>query len=109
MSSPLESKSSPERLSDVPAKVDAPDSFITGSNFTPISVFSSFIEVTGWFDQNTILYIDEHDDSSTLYTYELTTGKKRELFKNNGWIVDVSANADLTLFAIQLINERNEA
>lgn len=108
-SAPLESQPSPERLSELPVKRDVPASFFTGSPIVPISNASSFTEVTGWYDNETILYLQEFDEQSSLHKHHLYNGNTSVFFNVDGWIVDVKTNVDYSLFAVQVIDLQNEA
>ncbi len=105
----LESQPSPARLSDQPQKRDVPASFFTGSSIVPISAASSFTEVSTWYNDQSILYLQEHDEKSSLHVHHLFTGVTSLFFEIEGWIVDVAPNVDYSLFAIQTINQQNEA
>lgn len=108
MSPPLGSKPSPERQTELQDKIDAPDSFLQGSALKPISSHSSFAEVVGWFDEQTVLYLEEKDGGSILYTHHLDSGEASPFFESDRLIVDVVGNEDLHLFSIQTMNELNE-
>lgn len=104
-----ESEPLPKRLSDLPVKRDVPLSFFTGSSIVPIAASSSFTEVSGWYDDETVLYLEDENEQSSLLKHHLYTGDSSVFFDTEGWIVDVNANVDYSLFAIEVINQQDEA
>ncbi|NEU30745.1 hypothetical protein GN156_08140 [bacterium LRH843] len=105
----LESKPAPGSQSDLPEKRDIPVSFFTGSQLVPVSTASPITEITGWFDDETIMYVIEHDEMSMLLQHHLYTGKTTGFFETDGWIVNVKANHDYSLFAIKVIDKSDDA
>ncbi len=92
--------------SATPPPIEAEDS----RNIEPITARSAYIEVFDWFDESSVLYLEETKEQSTLFAYELLTGNKETLFKKeNGWIASVQANADHRLFAVEVIDSFNRA
>lgn len=87
-------------------KADVPPSYAKEN--TPISVPSTAVDILAWFDEETIIYLEESEQVSTLYTFNFGTGEKNVFFEYEGWIIDVEPNVNFDLFAIQLIDPFNQ-
>ncbi|GAE24777.1 hypothetical protein JCM9140_729 [Halalkalibacter wakoensis JCM 9140] len=105
---PLENQHMPKRFEDQPIKRDVPSSFFTGSQLVPLENNLSITEIVGWFDDGSILYLEEQGESSTLYQYNLHTSESSPFLQLDGWIIDVQANADYSLFAVQQVTLNHE-
>ncbi|WP_078552841.1 hypothetical protein [Bacillus alkalicellulosilyticus] len=68
----------------------------------PIDTFS-FIEVNEWFDPNSILFLRDENETSYLQSYDFGTGEETPFFSVDEPIVQVTANEDHSLFAIQTV------
>lgn len=106
---PLESQPLPKSIVELPIKRDVPSSFFTGSAVVPVDEGSRVVEVMNWYDDKTVLYLEEHLEGSTLHKHHLFTGESSVFYEMEGWIVKVVANVDHSLFALQVINEQDES
>ncbi len=88
----------------MPVKRNVPYSFFTGSVITPIQNKLPVLEVMSWYDEDTILFLQEGNEMFSLHTHDLFSGETSVFFKEDGWILDVSANADYSLFAVQYLS-----
>ncbi|MCM3712905.1 hypothetical protein M3202_02340 [Alkalihalobacillus oceani] len=104
----LESHPSPERLTELPEKRDVPNSFFTGSPVVPLSE-TEITEVTGWYREDAVFYLQEDGEHSSVHTYNLLTGESADFFQRDGWVVNIAPNVDYTLFAVQLVTPEHEA
>jgi hypothetical protein len=106
---PLESQPLPRSFEYQPIKRDVSTSFFTGADITPIQNEHVVTEIIGWFDDDTLLYLQEQEERSSLYKHHLSTGHSSSFVEVGGWITEVRANADYSLFAISHITVDNEA
>ena len=106
---PLESQPLPKSLVESPVKRDVPHSFFLGSSVIPIDENARVVEVMNWFDNETILFLEEDMEGSTIYKHHLFTGESSVFFEKEGWIVKVIANVDHSLFAVHVINELDQS
>ncbi|MBP3951233.1 hypothetical protein [Bacillus suaedae] len=107
---PLEVTPSPLTKKEKSEKVEVPESFVEASAIIPLQKRSpSFIEVVGWVNDETILYLEENEQGSKLMTYELYTTQSSVFFETDDWIIDTQTNEDSTLFAIQTLSETEGA
>lgn len=61
----------------------------------------NFIEISEWYNEDTILYLEEENGLYTLQKFQLLTGKENTFIEMNKPILSVLANIDYTLFAIK--------
>ncbi|WP_062046389.1 hypothetical protein [Bacillus sp. JCM 19034] len=108
--SDLEAQPSPTRTNEMNDDKELPESIFESTTIRPFdTIASSFIEVVGWFSDEEILYLEEEDERSHLYKYHLYNGDSELLFETDGWIIDVSINADHSFLAIQTYSTDNKA
>lgn len=62
---------------------------------------SSFFSVGDWYDDETVLVMEDNEKESHIYLYNLYTGKKKHFFQSENRIISVKANHDYTYFLIQ--------
>ncbi|WP_227934993.1 hypothetical protein [Alkalihalobacillus deserti] len=106
---PLKSQPLPKSLIDSPVKRDVPSSFFNGSAIVPVHESSQVVEVMNWFDDETVLFLQEGIEGSTLHKHHLFTGESSIFFEMEGWIVNVNVNVDHSLFAVHVINELDQS
>ncbi|WP_332691086.1 hypothetical protein [Halalkalibacter lacteus] len=94
----------PKSLSELPAKSNVPSSFFTGSIMTPIQNKLPIIEVASWYDKDTVLFLQEENEQFSLHKHNLFLGESSVFLEEDGWIIDVRANADYSLFAVQYLS-----
>ncbi|MFA9455785.1 membrane lipoprotein lipid attachment site-containing protein [Halalkalibacter sp. AB-rgal2] len=106
----LEASPNPTRTMNSSVPKELPSSFLERTNILPFqNVSSSFIEIVDWYNEDHILYLEESDERSYVYTYHLFTGTSELLFETDGWVVDLKGNADQSLFAIQTYSTDNKS
>lgn len=54
----------------------------------------NFYKLAGWFSDDQVLYITNHEQTSSLYSYQLVTGESKLLYKNEEPIVNVEISPD---------------
>jgi hypothetical protein len=94
----------PKSQSELPVKRNVPSSFFTGSDMTPIQKGFSVVEVASWYDENSVLFLQEENEQFSLHKHDLFSGESSVFIEEEGWIIDVSPNADYSLFAIQYLS-----
>jgi hypothetical protein len=62
---------------------------------------SSFFSVGDWYDDETVLIIEDKEDSSHVSLYNIYTGKKTAFFQSLNPVISIKANKDYTYFLIQ--------
>ena len=106
---PLESQPLPKSQIDAPIKRDVPNAFFSGTKIVEIKEEHRAVENMSWFDSNHVLFLQEDLDGSTLIKHNIYSGTTSEFYEISGWILDVVANVDHSLFALQVINEEDKA
>jgi hypothetical protein len=105
---PMESHPSPKRLIEAPEKREVPNSFFTGSTIVQIEEEKRAVEVMNWYDNETVLFLQEHMEGSALQKHHLFSGQSSVFYEVNGWILDVVANVDYSRFALSVLNYEEE-
>lgn len=62
---------------------------------------SSFFSVGDWYDDETVLVMEDDDKGSHVYSYNIYTGEKKRFFESENRIISVKANRDHTYFLVQ--------
>ncbi|HWO96029.1 MAG TPA: hypothetical protein VNM45_06800 [Bacillus sp. (in: firmicutes)] len=62
---------------------------------------SSFFSVGDWYDNETVLVMEDDEKQSNIYLYNLYTGEKKLFFQSENRIVSVKANHNHTYFLVQ--------
>lgn len=88
-----------------PMKQDIPHTFVEKAAIVPIATNEySFVEVSEWFNEDTVIFLKDENGTSYLQLHQLTTGKQQDFFQIDEPIVFVSANDNYNLFAIQTVS-----
>ncbi|WP_204524707.1 YqgU-like beta propeller domain-containing protein [Litchfieldia alkalitelluris] len=69
----------------------------------------AFNTVGGWYDNESILYIVDDMEKSSVYHYNLFTGTKKEFFSTTSHILSMKANEDHSLFLLHTSKSRDKA
>ncbi|WP_088102455.1 hypothetical protein [Halalkalibacter urbisdiaboli] len=100
---------SPGSQLDVHPKRDAPPTFLSEASIVPLSPeHSTAPEISEWFNERSVLYLYEKDEKSSLFIHDLFTGESTLFFKTDGWIINVTANHNHSIFAIQIVTSENK-
>jgi hypothetical protein len=99
----------PETKTNLAQKPVASPSFFTKTSVHPLKEPRGFAMISEWLDSETIMYVEEHDQKSTLKSYHLFSGKTESFFETNEWIIDVKGNEDLSLFSILTYDESDQS
>ncbi|MDQ0156394.1 YqgU-like beta propeller domain-containing protein [Robertmurraya andreesenii] len=79
-------------------------------SIVPIEIKNgSFSMVAGWLDDNTIVYVTDSNEGSTVYSYGLQDGEKRELFHSDFPIADILISPSRKHLLIHSAPSSNEA
>lgn len=62
---------------------------------------SSFFSVGDWYDDESVLVMEDDEKESHIYLYNLYTGEKKGFFQSENPIISVKANRNHTYFLIQ--------
>jgi uncharacterized protein YcfL len=62
---------------------------------------SSFFSVGDWYDDETVLIVEEKEGSSHVSLYHIYTGEKTAFFQSPNQVISIKANWDYTCFLIQ--------
>ncbi|WP_100372458.1 hypothetical protein [Bacillus sp. FJAT-45037] len=84
-------------------------SFFNNTTVKPLEDATGFAMVTDWLNDKTILYLNEHDQKSSLMSYHLYNGELKTFFETDEWIVDVKGNEDRSLFSIVTIDAQDRS
>ncbi|MGO4887157.1 hypothetical protein ACJ2A9_05310 [Anaerobacillus sp. MEB173] len=85
-------------------KSKIPASFFKRKTIYPLVVNSySFVEISEWFNDESILYLKDENGVSYLQKYHLFSGTDTLFFEIKDPILEVMANNDYSLFAIKVI------
>jgi len=70
---------------------------------------SFFFSVGDWYDDETVLIMEDDEKESHIYLYNLYTGEKKVFFQSENRIISVKANHDYTYFLVQTTISDEEA
>ena len=88
---------------------ETPHLSFLGAAIIPIQITEGeFYKAAGWLNEDTILYISIKGDSSSLYSYQLGTGKENLLYKSEMPITTAELNPDKELILIHSSASSNE-
>jgi hypothetical protein len=69
----------------------------------------AFNTVGGWFDNESILFINDTAENSIIYRYHIFDGTKEQFFSTNSRILSMKPNEDHSLFLLHTSNSRDKA
>ncbi|ADC50855.1 putative lipoprotein [Alkalihalophilus pseudofirmus OF4] len=104
-----ESQPLPESTVNLTPKPAASSSYFQSDTIKPIQESNGIAMISEWFDEDTILYVEEKDQLSTLKKYHLYSGLEEPFFETEEWITEVEGNEDLTLFSIVTYDEFDQS
>ncbi|MCM2677793.1 YqgU-like beta propeller domain-containing protein [Alkalicoccobacillus plakortidis] len=89
---------------------DLANSSVKGEKFHPIEPKEQGdLEVIGWFDNQTILYLLSGEDSFEMYRHDIFTGDDELLYSDDQSFHRLDANYNHTRFALQTLNDQDQA
>ncbi|MDQ0205603.1 YqgU-like beta propeller domain-containing protein [Alkalicoccobacillus murimartini] len=67
------------------------------------------LEVIGWLDDHTLLYLLSEDDSFELHTHDIFTGDAELFYSEDRTFYSLDINKDQSLFALQTLDDQDQA
>ncbi|MBU8905737.1 hypothetical protein [Desertibacillus haloalkaliphilus] len=94
-----------DRLLNLHEKRQIPSEFYGHNVRYPIKTSSSrsFIEISEWFDEHTVLYLKDEEGIARLLKHNVTNGDEQGFFQTEEAISNVTANHDYSYYAIETV------